>query len=218
MFPKDGQFEFEFQKGKLWQHQTLYAPFDFTIQKSEKELDIEKSKIKQEQPKYYRFNTSVFEKVKLSYIKRFNEVFINENKTEILYAFGIEILNEIYQNGVLSLNFESDIKDLYLIIDTEERFLSFDQLFRLKNLDKYLSKKTNEFGFEKYKNLYYSVFFEIIEPNILIDEKFTNQSIEQALKQVSPNRDFIKEGKLIIAQGEVVSEENYLQLLSLIHI
>ena len=215
MFPKDGQFEFEFQKGKLWQHQTLYAPFDFTIQKSEKELDIEKSKIRQEQPKYYRFNTSVFEKVKLSYIKRFNEVFINENKTEILYAFGIEILNEIYQNGVLSLNFESDIKDLYLIIDTEERYLSFDQLFRLKNLDKYLSKKTNEFGFKKYKNLYYTVFFEIIEPNILIDEEFTNQSIEQALKQVSPNRDFIKEGKLIIAQGEVVSEENYLQLQSL---
>ena len=141
LLPKEGQFQYEFQKGKLWQHKTLYAPFDFAIQKSEAEISAEKEKIRLEQPKYYRFSISIFEKVELDYYQKFQEVFSTENKNENLYIFGKEILNEIYQNGVLSLNFESDIKDLYLIVDKEERFLSFDQLFRLGSLDDFITKK-----------------------------------------------------------------------------
>ena len=215
LLPKEGQFQYEFQKGKLWQHQTLFAPFDFAIQKSEMEINSEKDKIRLEQPKYYRFNISIFEKVELDYYQKFQEFFSTENKNENLYIFGKEILNEIYQNGVLSLNFESDIQDLFLIVDKEERFLSFDQLFRLGSLDDYIVKKTSDFGYNEYKDEYYSLFFEIIEPNIFLDEDFTNQSLKDKLSLISPTRDFIEKGKLIIAQGEVVDEENFLRLRSL---
>ena len=215
LLPKEGQFQYEFQKGKLWQHKTLYAPFDFTIQKSEAEISSEKEKIRLEQPKYYRFSISIFEKAELDYYQKFQEIFSTENNNEKLYIFGKELLNEIYQNGVLSLNFESDIKDLYLIVDKEERFLSFDQLFRLSNLDDYIAKKTSESGYNNYKDEYYSLFFEIIEPNVFIDEEFTNQSIKDELGLISPTRDFIENGKLIIAQGELVDEENFLRLRSL---
>lgn len=215
LLPKEGQFQYEFQKGKLWQHQTLFAPFDFAIQKSDMEINSEKDKIRLEQPKYYRFNISIFEKVELDYYQKFQEIFSTENKNENLYIFGKEILNEIYQNGVLSLNFESDIQDLFLIVDKEERFLSFDQLFRLGSLDDYIVKKTSDFGYNEYKDEYYSLFFEIIEPNIFLDEDFTNQSLKDKLSLISPTRDFIEKGKLIIAQGEVVDEENFLRLRSL---
>ena len=215
LFPKGGQFQYEFQKGKLWQHQTLYAPFDFTIQKSMNEVSEEEDKIRTEQPRYYRFNTLIFEKVKLEYSLKFQQFFSDENQNQNLYTFGEDLMHEIYQNGLLSLNFESEIKDLYLIIDNEERFLSFDQIFRLENLDDFISKKTNEFVYRKYKNQYYSLFFEIIEPNVFIDDEFTNQSIEKALSLISPTRDFIKKGSLVIAQGEMVEGENFLKLQSL---
>lgn len=215
LFPKGGQFQYEFQKGKLWQHQTLYAPFDFTIQKSMNEVSEEEDKIRTEQPRYYRFNTLIFEKVKLEYSLKFQQFFSDENQNQNLYTFGEDLMHEIYQNGLLSLNFESEIKDLYLIIDNEERFLSFDQIFRLENLDDFISKKTNESVYRKYKNQYYSLFFEIIEPNVFIDDEFTNQSIEKALSLISPTRDFIKKGSLVIAQGEMVEGENFLKLQSL---
>ena len=32
-FPKGGKFKYEFQKGKPWQHETLYAPFDFSVKR-----------------------------------------------------------------------------------------------------------------------------------------------------------------------------------------
>ena len=43
LFPKGGTFKYEFQKGKPWQHPTLYAPFDYSIIKSESELENEKT-------------------------------------------------------------------------------------------------------------------------------------------------------------------------------
>ena len=48
LFPKGGQFKYEFQKGKAWQYENYYAPFDFAIQKTTKEIESEKDKIKQE--------------------------------------------------------------------------------------------------------------------------------------------------------------------------
>ena len=33
-FPKGGQFKYEFQKGRAWQYENLYAPFDFSINKN----------------------------------------------------------------------------------------------------------------------------------------------------------------------------------------
>ena len=32
--PKGGKFKYEFQKGKPWQNENLYAPFDFAIFKT----------------------------------------------------------------------------------------------------------------------------------------------------------------------------------------
>ena len=34
LFPKSGTFRYSFEKGKPWQSENLYAPFDFAIQKS----------------------------------------------------------------------------------------------------------------------------------------------------------------------------------------
>ncbi len=44
-FPSGGKFKYNFQKGRPWQYNTLYAPFDFAILKSEEELESERQEI-----------------------------------------------------------------------------------------------------------------------------------------------------------------------------
>jgi len=39
------KFRFEFQKGNPWQHNMLYAPFDFPVTKSQRELSAEKDSL-----------------------------------------------------------------------------------------------------------------------------------------------------------------------------
>ncbi len=216
LFPKGGQFKYEFQKGKLWPHQTLYAPFDFTVLKSIEEINKEKEIIEFQQPKYYRFETSVYESVQKRLDERFETFFPNNKSNKELILFAKQIINNIYQYGVLPVNFESENNNnLYLIRNTEEISLSFDQLFRLENLNEYIYSIVLNSKFIKYEDQFYSLYFEIVQPNVFLDQEFTNQSIEKSLSLISPTRDLIPKGKLLITEGELVQGEKFLQLDSL---
>ena len=72
LFPKGGTFKYEFQKGKPWQHKTLYAPFDFSIIKTDSELEAEKKGVIQNESKYYRANISVVNEVQNLYTIQFS--------------------------------------------------------------------------------------------------------------------------------------------------
>lgn len=215
IFPRGGQFKYEYQKGKIWQHPTLYAPFNFTILKSEQELAEEKQTIEIQQPKYYRYDSSIYENVILKYNEKFKLVFLENKPSDQLILFGRELINEIYKYGVLPINFQSNNKNLYLIKNTEETSLSFDQLFRLKNLNEFILEETSTSSLNEYNDQYYNLFFDLIQPNIFLDEGFTKQALQASLGDISPTRDYIREGKLIIAQGEIAEGENFLQLESL---
>ena len=41
LFPKGGQFKYNIQKGKPWQYENLYAPFDFAILKTDEDVQKE---------------------------------------------------------------------------------------------------------------------------------------------------------------------------------
>jgi hypothetical protein len=38
LLPKAGQFKYDYQKGKPWQYENLYAPFSFTIKKDKRDF------------------------------------------------------------------------------------------------------------------------------------------------------------------------------------
>ena len=45
LLPRGGQFKYEFQKGRLWQYPSYYAPFDFSILKSAAEIQADKETV-----------------------------------------------------------------------------------------------------------------------------------------------------------------------------
>ena len=62
---------------------------------------------------------------------------------------------------------------------------------------------------------YYNLFFEIVQPNISLDEKFTNNSLASALGDVSASRGIVVQNAIVISKGEVVEGEKFQTLLSL---
>ena len=62
LFPKTGSFQYEFQKGSPWRYETLNAPFDFPIYKTDAELAAEREKITREQTPIFNLKTEVKEK------------------------------------------------------------------------------------------------------------------------------------------------------------
>ena len=140
LFPKGGQFKYEFQKGKPWQYPTLYAPFDFSVLKSSEDLEKEKLEIINFQRKYYRAAPEVFDHVKNSYQTQFSNFFnltASSPNYKVLYNYGHEILNEIYKVGVFPVAYEHlGSSFVYLIKQNKESTVAVDQFSRIQDLRK----------------------------------------------------------------------------------
>ncbi len=75
ILPREGRFAFEFQKGRPWMHETLIAPFDFSIYKSETELIEEKASLFKAYQPYFEYDSSVAPDVKRKLEDKFTVFF-----------------------------------------------------------------------------------------------------------------------------------------------
>ena len=211
LFPREGKFKYEFQKGKVWQYATYFAPFDFSILKSDKELNDDKQNILESFNPYYRIDNTIKTKIFEDYNTKINEYFSNlknEKLYDSLFLYGKSILEDIYNYGVISSNeLKPDINQIFLIDDNIEIPISIEQLFDPSSLFDYLTKKIELNPYIKYKESYNDLFFDLIVPNVFYDEKFNLQAQKSLLDQISLSRGVIRKGELIIAQGEVVDDE-----------
>ncbi|MBL4709906.1 MAG: hypothetical protein JKY48_15850, partial [Flavobacteriales bacterium] len=83
IFPQEGKFKYEFQKGKPWQHDDLIAPFDFPIYKSDAEISQEREVVKKQQKTYFfkgdRIQKNEIERFYIELDKVWQEVQANES-------------------------------------------------------------------------------------------------------------------------------------------
>ena len=218
-FPSGGKFKYNFQKGRPWQYNTLYAPFDFAILKSDEELEREKNELLNKNSNYYRYDESIFEQVKLSYENNFsNFVLLPASDVNYMdaYNYGLSLLEQIYSIGVLPLGLENNGNDIiFLVKGNTETNIDINDFFKIEDLKNWISQKVSNQSFNGFGDSFYSLFFEIIQPNIFFEKEFTENIIESLLNNISPYRGIIPENSIIISKGEIVMGENLQILLSL---
>ena len=91
LFPKSGTFRYSFEKGKPWQSENLYAPFDFAIKKTAEEIEIEKQQIVKQSPVFFDVDTLVISNVKNEYATAFERLFFELPKDQIKF--------DLFENG-----------------------------------------------------------------------------------------------------------------------
>lgn len=211
LFPRGGQFKYEFQKGRIWQYPDYYAPFDFSILKSKSEFEADQQKALQDLSPYLRsdqtIKNAVFEKFPTSFDTYFSEV-LNTPKYDSLYQFGTALLEEIYQYGVLPPNSISNEKtSINLIQGTLEIPLSLEAVFRSDTLFEFLSEQISSTSFLDYEESYKDLFFELITPNLFPDTVFDENAQKEVLRNISQSRGIVSSGSLIIKKGDLLNDE-----------
>ena len=78
IFPKSGRFKYNFEKGKPWQTENLYAPFNFAIQKSNVEVLNENAIITSQTSRFFNKKADLAAEVSDSFEENFGKVF-NDN-------------------------------------------------------------------------------------------------------------------------------------------
>ena len=239
LFPRQAKFKYEFTKGKPWLHETIIAPFDFSILKSEIDLDREKEIVKSQHLSIYNFNKNIFDIKAEDFINEFeekwsetkgikkdlrftfNNLFKNKkkllnNKKNNLASFGFNFLSEIYSVGVIQLNSSLDNQNYDRILlktnlIAEKRDVNdFYTVNTAANKINLISKLTKE----EY-NFLVPLLLSSIEQNILYDKYSSDELLSNELSNINPVRGLIVSGQIIINKGEIIDFEKYQILLSL---
>ncbi|CAI8204377.1 MAG: Cyclic-di-AMP phosphodiesterase PgpH [Formosa sp. Hel1_33_131] len=220
LFPKSGTFRYSFEKGKPWQSENLYAPFDFAIKKTAEEIEIEKQQIIKQSPVFFDVDTLVISNVKNEYATAFVRLFFELPKDQIkfdLFNNGVQFLDQIYQSGVIQDQFDYDSNQQISILvnKTQSGVKPFDSFFLQTNLKSFIESNISELQLEAYRQRYLALFFDIVKPNTGLNKALTQISLDERLNQMKLVRGRVDKQTLIISKGEVVQGDNYAVLNSL---
>lgn len=238
-FPRKAKFKYEFSEGQPWMHETIIAPFDFSILKSEDELDIEKEIIKSQNFPIYNYSDAILEIKSEEFVKLFEEKWVAEKKVNKdqkftfknlfkkkiksdksakldLVNFGYNYLKNIYTIGIIQLNnevnFESN-NSLLLKKGSVAESRDFTDFYSINQLDNQIHL------IDKLSNKDYDFLVPLLlvslEHNILFDKKSTDDFLLAELQNISPTKGLIIKGQVIVNKGELVNADRNQILLSL---
>ncbi|WP_282180360.1 HD family phosphohydrolase [Maribacter stanieri] len=218
--PKGGKFKYEFQKGKPWQFENLYAPFDFSIQKTDAEIAKEKQVIESNQLPYYRYDRAEVENVEQSFEQKFEDKWSNstlkDKQKKRLKYFSKVILDSVYSKGILQNNGKQVQRNfIFLVKDNEASKVRVTDFFRVSEINDLVGRILSENNLSIFEKETQALFFDIITPNVSFDNNLTQKARNEALSKLSYTRGTVDQGRLIIAKGEVVEAENLKILESL---
>jgi putative nucleotidyltransferase with HDIG domain len=217
--PKGGQFKYSFQKGKLWQYENLYAPFSFSIKKSQEAIDLEKEEIINNSIPYFDYDPGLYEQVKIQFEDLINNTYadslFNDSKTKVIET-GKLVLDKLYQRGILDeFHSYSDNRIVYLTNGNEIEEVYFDQFIQSDRIDTILVAEISKMSFYDAESYLNETLSSIIIPNVNLNVKLTESQIESQINSINPNRGVIEKGGRIIAKGEVVEGIKFQMLKSL---
>jgi len=223
LFPKGGQFKYEFNNGQLWRYDNLYAPFDFAIQKSEEEITIEKKEIEVNAKLYFKYNKEVVEKVKQDFENSLSKFKTNDSLTidevQKFKKLGSTIISQVYNDGFLESVSESRIDDQNDIIsikkENEVKDIPFKNLNTSKEVLSIINSNLKTIKSQYKSNLLLDELAGIIKPNITFDNELTNKIIEKSIDGISYTKGKVSSGELIILKGDIVEGKKLAILNSL---
>jgi len=221
LFPKGGQFKYEFQKGKPWQYENYYSPFDFSIKKSNEEIAAEKLRIKETSKQFFKYDEEVVLNVKKNTSEKILEFLSttnlsNQNKNR-LFQKAKGILDEIYEYGYLDPLSEQKVENVEITLRRGNSIQDIqpNKLLKATQISVFLNTKFGKQPFSKEEKSILTIISNELKPNVTFDENFTQKAYEENLNQISFTKGLVAEKERIIFKGDIVEGEKLVKLNSL---
>jgi putative nucleotidyltransferase with HDIG domain len=203
MLPDKGKFKYEYQKGMLWSYETLVAPFDFPILKSEAELREERQEISSAVIPVYQLKTDLLTSDEISQTLSDNTddtIFIASclELTDSLFRTGIvdEVPDSSYTGGVVEVRNNRHISHRAVseVIHIEEAYIELlDALY-----------DRHDYTLSQIEAMTSGVSFS---PNLIYDDLATRKEVREAVSDIARTKGMIYSGQTIVNQGEVITAD-----------
>ena len=214
-FPNEGRFKYDYQKGRPWVYETLVAPIDFPILKSQTELLAEKEAASSKVIPYYMYDQNVLP-VQLQKLKK------NQMLAVVDASIGDVLVNtfiHIYENGVMPDKNASGEEENRGVIDNTSYIMVQKNRRAVEVPESDLFTKTSAVEYIKSELLDSDPMInadsliwvvgvaDLVVPNLSYDAATTKLLHKEAVNYISPTKGMIYTGQLIVSEGETVTAE-----------
>ncbi len=212
LFPKGGQFKYDFNNGQLWKYDNLYATFDFAIQKTDEEIAIEKKQIEVNAKLYFKYDKNIVVQINENFTSRIASLKTNDsltlNEIKNLQSKGKEIIKKVYNAGFLEEVSEDRVSDKNEIValkkDNEVEDVLFKSFLTSKDVLYIINSSIGDEPYNYKQKLLLNILASTIKPNISYNKEFTERVIENDINRISYTKGKVTEGELIILKGDIV--------------
>lgn len=217
-FPHQGKFKYEFQKGKPWMHSDLIAPFDFAVNKTSEQINVEKQAALSESDLYYTFDHSVGEGKKLLLKKDFEKKWkerhkdVGEREKTATINFAEMVLDSVYNKGIIALDDSIVSKPGDFSIQVLDGNVSVEKQIK----DYYTIRTASDFVKAAVKSRHDidQAFVEPLIENVLVQNVKYNNNLtikyrQNLLDNISLTTGLIQKGERVVSKGELITAEKY---------
>lgn len=228
LYPSSVKFKYEFQKGQTWRYEDLNAPFDFAIQKSEEEINADRTRVIREFSPYYRLNPGLAGAKKsdcLALMKRWfdekgamGDSLFSETAKSVFLSTGERLLNNIYSIGIIALSPDQAGEDPNFVVNivqgntTYKRTLSS---FHTAETATAALRDSLSLVSVRFPGRLEQALVEAVLPNITYDSELTEKMKAEALERMVTTKGMVKQGDLVVQRGNLITEEVYEKLVSI---
>ena len=219
LFPRQTKFKYEFTKGKPWLHESIIAPFDFSILKSNNELSKEREIVASQHLLIYNYSETIFEIKAEDFTNDFETKWVSKygklasSQKNKLVNFGYNYLKDIYSKGIIQLRKSYDIQEFSQVLLKSESLAQRRDISDFYTVNS-AANKIQQLSGTEYKFLV-PLLLAAVEQNILFDKLATDELLSSELSNISTTKGLVVSGQVIINKGELVDAQKYQVLLSL---
>lgn len=204
--PRTGKFDYVYHKGAKWNYETLVAPFNFPILKTQEQIMIEKEKLENTYVPYFNFSNDSFYDLEHEVQSQFVE---DEN----VAAWLISSLRPCYQKGVLPDEYTvvADMSGDVVFVQKDKRAFKVlkDDLYSVGSLTAEMQKQLSvQMPWYNQDSLKFAFRLgQILVPNLIFDKKTTEQVHQESSEFISPTSGVFKAGDIIVNTGEIITAD-----------
>ncbi len=221
LMPRTGKFKYEYQLSKPWQHETLYAPFDFPIYKDYETLAAETEAARTKVKPIFVFNDDEM-------VASRNLLFVNfDAKWDAASHFDRDlnldclftVFDSIEEHGIVAYdNATSNLEptsEVSVIRNKVMRTARYGDLYSMNAATEAVTTMLEQKGGQYDKKLLSELINGALRQNVFYNADLTQKEVDKAVSAVPLTYGMVQQDELIISEGTLIDAHTYNVLNSL---
>ena len=221
LMPRTGKFKYEYQLSKPWQHETLYAPFDFPIYKDYEALSAETDAARAKVKPIFVFNDNEKVASRNQLMASFEEKWeSNSHFDRDLNLDGLfKVFDSIEEQGIVAYdnatsNLESS-SEVNIVRNKVMRAARYGDFYSMNEATEAVTSMLEQMGGQYDKKLLSELLNGALRQNVFYNADLTKQEVDKAVSAVPLTYGMVQQDELIISEGTLIDAHTYNVLNSL---